>query len=279
MGTVTQCLAALATDAGAVVRTSAPAAAVLHEGGAVGGVALEDGTVLPADEVVLACDPWRSVDLLGADAVPDLAGRLAGWAERPGTTLKVNLALRDLPTFTALPERLGQHGATVHLLPAGEDPEAAVARAHAEAMAGDLPDDPPLEVYCHTAIDPSLQDADGHHSAALFVQWVPNEPTAGAWDDVAPAYVAHLLANAARYAPDLPDLVVDVDVVHPAEIARRFGITGGNIFHVDNTFALTDRVPTRLEVGGVVAAGAGCHPAGSVIGAAGHNAARALLDG
>jgi phytoene dehydrogenase-like protein len=26
-------------------------------------------------------------------------------------------------------------------------------------------------------------------------------------------------------------------------------------------------------------AGAGCHPAGSVIGAAGHNAARALLDG
>ncbi|MFP5308094.1 MAG: phytoene desaturase family protein [Actinomycetes bacterium] len=279
MGTVTQRLAALATAAGAEVRTSAPAVAVHTRGGAeVTGVALADGTVLPVDEVVLACDPWRAVDLLGAEVVPDLAGRLDDWAARPGTTLKVNLALTDLPTFTALPERVGQHGATVHLLPAGDDAEAAVETAHAAAMAGDLPDDPPLEVYGHTVVDPSLQDAAGHHSAALFVQWVPNEPTAGAWDDVAPGYVEHLLGNAARYAPDLPGLVADVDVVHPAEIARRFGITGGNIFHVDNTFALTDRVPTHLGVGGVVAAGAGCHPAGSVIGAAGHNAARALLD-
>jgi phytoene dehydrogenase-like protein len=36
-------------------------------------------------------------------------------------------------------------------------------------------------------------------------------------------------------------------------------------------------MPYRVGVDGVYAAGAGCHPAGSVIGCAGHNAAHALL--
>jgi len=31
--------------------------------------------------------------------------------------MKVNLALRDLPTFTCLPEPVGQHFCTTHLLP------------------------------------------------------------------------------------------------------------------------------------------------------------------
>jgi phytoene dehydrogenase-like protein len=38
-----------------------------------------------------------------------------------------------------------------------------------------------------------------------------------------------------------------------------------------------DRLPYRLPVAGLYACGAGCHPAGSVVGAAGHNAANAVL--
>jgi phytoene dehydrogenase-like protein len=37
-------------------------------------------------------------------------------------------------------------------------------------------------------------------------------------------------------------------------------------------------MPYRTGVDGLYAASAGCHPAGSVIGAAGHNAARAAAD-
>lgn len=34
-----------------------------------------------------------------------------------GTTMKINLALSDYPRFTCLPERIGQHRTTIHLLP------------------------------------------------------------------------------------------------------------------------------------------------------------------
>ena len=63
----------------------------------------------------------------------------------------------------------------------------------------------------------------------------------------------------------------------PPKIESHFGITAGHIHHVDNSFGFSDRLPYRLGVDGLYACGAGCHPAGSVIGAAGRNAARLLL--
>jgi phytoene dehydrogenase-like protein len=55
------------------------------------------------------------------------------------------------------------------------------------------------------------------------------------------------------------------------------GITGGHIHHVDNTFGFDDRLPYAQPLSGLYSCSAGCHPAGSVIGAAGHNAARRVL--
>jgi len=46
-----------------------------------------------------------------------------------------------------------------------------------------------------------------------------------------------------------------------------------------NRFGFADRLPYDLPVEGLYACGAGCHPAGSVIGAAGYNAAREALAG
>ena len=60
-------------------------------------------------------------------------------------------------------------------------------------------------------------------------------------------------------------------------IEAHFGITGGHIHHMDNTISFTDRMPYATGVPGLYAGSAGCHPAGSVIGAAGHNAARRIL--
>jgi phytoene dehydrogenase-like protein len=106
---------------------------------------------------------------------------------------------------------------------------------------------------------------------------VPHQPAGSTWDAERERYVDRLLAFAEEYAPGLRALVVDVDALAPPDIERRFGITHGNIDHVDNAVAFADRVPYRTGVDGVYAAGAGCHPAGSVIGCAGHNAARAVL--
>jgi phytoene dehydrogenase-like protein len=194
--------------------------------------------------------------------------------------MKVNLALAGLPRFAALPEPRGQHSTTVHLLP---EPAAdgsvltSLRMAFDAASSGLLHPLPPVEWYLHSLLDPSLRDGAGRHSSAFFVQGVPHTPVDSTWDREKGAYVERLIAFAELYAPGLSGLVVDVHALTPPEIESHFGIIHGNIDHVDNAIAFADRVPYRVGVDGVYAGAAGCHPAGSVIGCAGHNAAQAIL--
>jgi phytoene dehydrogenase-like protein len=80
-----------------------------------------------------------------------------------------------------------------------------------------------------------------------------------------------------RYAPGTSDLVADTFPLTPPGIEEHFGITGGHIHHVDNTVAFDERMPYATGLDGLYAGSAGAHPAGSVIGAAGHNAAQRIL--
>ena len=278
MGAVSDAFATAAARAGATLLTSAEVSEVTVTGGATAGIALADGREFPARAVLAACDPWRAAELAG-DAVPrELTDRLAR-VRRPGSTLKLNLALRDLPRLAASPDGSpSPWGATVHLLPdADGHPLDALRTMWRDVRAGRLPDFPTMEWYVHTAVDPSLQDPGGHHSSALFVQSVPYEPAGTTWDEALDPYVAHLLALADRFAPGTSDLVADVYPLTPPGIERHFGITGGHIHHVDNTVAFADRVPYATGLDGYYAGAAGCHPAGSVIGAAGYNSARRIL--
>jgi phytoene dehydrogenase-like protein len=80
-------------------------------------------------------------------------------------------------------------------------------------------------------------------------------------------FVGRLLDICDRFAPGTSALVDDILTLTPPKIES----------HVDNSFGFADRLPYRLPVAGLYACGAGCHPAGSVVGAAGHNAANAVL--
>ncbi|HXM54422.1 MAG TPA: NAD(P)/FAD-dependent oxidoreductase [Candidatus Dormibacteraeota bacterium] len=281
MGTVTRTIAERAAAAGAEIRCDVAVERIALERGAAGGVVTERGEELGARAVLVATDPFRLPGLLGEACPEKLRRRIDGCtADSLGQTMKVNLALAGLPRFAALPEPRGQHSTTVHLLPepaADGGVLAAIRAAFDAAAAGRLDPLPPVEWYLHSLLDPSLRDGAGRHSSAFFVQGVPHTPAGSSWEAEKDAYVARLLAFAERYAPGLRELVVDVHALAPPDIERHFGITHGNIDHVDNAVAFADRMPYRTGVPGVYAGAAGCHPAGSVIGCAGHNAARALL--
>ncbi|TMB05273.1 MAG: NAD(P)/FAD-dependent oxidoreductase [Deltaproteobacteria bacterium] len=239
MGTVTRTIADAARDAGARIETSRAVRRIQLERGAAAGVQLEDGG--------------------------------------ESTTLKVNLALRDLPRFSCLPADRGQFGSTMHLLPDEGQVMAAMRAAFADVKAGRLPEFPTIEWYVHTTVDPSLRDAEGRHNSALFVQWVPYALRGTTWEAEEARYVQHLLSLCDRFAPGTSDLVVDTFPLTPPKIERHFGISRGHIHHVDNSFGFADRLPYTTPVQGLYSASAGCHPAGSVIGAAGHNAAARVL--
>jgi phytoene dehydrogenase-like protein len=278
MGTVTRTLAEAAVKAGATIRLDAEVGHLTFAGGAVTGVSTVDGREHPARAVLVCTDVFRLPGLLGEHTPAPLKSTVDGWARvSGGQTMKVNLALAGLPRFAALPEDRGQHGTTVHLLPEEAGVLDALRTAFDDAAAGRLPAAPPLEWYLHSTVDTSLQDAAGNHSSALFVQGVPHEVAGSSWRQAKPGYVDTLLDLVERYAPGTRDLLVDVSALAPPDIADHFGITGGNIFHVNNSISFTDRMPYATGVPGVYAGAAGCFPAGSVIGAAGHNAANRIL--
>ncbi|MBA2320013.1 MAG: NAD(P)/FAD-dependent oxidoreductase [Deltaproteobacteria bacterium] len=273
MGTITQRLAERARAEGAEIEVDRPVARVVVEGGHAVGVALKDGDEVRAKVVLSNADPFTMRDLVGRERFPaDHNARLDGY-ERKGTTFKVNLALSGLPRFTCLPEDRGQFGPTIHLLPDERDVMRSLHDGFADVAAGRLPEFPTVEWYIHSTIDPTVRDAKGHHSSALFVQWVPYELSGTTWEAEETRYVAHLLSICDRFAPGTSDLVVDTFPLHPQKIEQYFGIRWGHIHHVDNSFGFSDRLPYAQPLAGLYSCSAGTHPAGSVIGAAGHNAA------
>lgn len=277
MGRITSELARLAREAGAEILTGAGVQKISVSDGQARGVVLHDEREMQAAVILSNSDPFRLRALAGAENfTPELNARLDNF-KRTGTTLKVNLALDRLPVFKCLPEDRGQHNATIHLLPQGADVIAQVRRGFEQVRGGRLADFPTIEWYIHTQADPTLQDDRGRHNSAFFVQWVPYELKDTTWEAEETRYVKHLFDIADSFAPGFSDSVADVFTLTPKKIEQHFGISYGHIHHVDNSFGFDQRMPYRTSIAGLYSCSAGCHPAGSVIGAAGHNAARCVL--
>ena len=277
MGTVTSRIADAARAAGAKIETGRGVQRILVERGQARGVVLSDGTELRASAVVVNADPFRTRELVDRASLPAaFHAKVDAW-ERPGSTFKVNLALKGVPRFTCLPEDRNQYSSTIHLLPDEKDVLRLLREGFDAVKAGKLAEFPTIEWYIHTTVDSSLKDEAGHHNSALFVQWVPMELSGTTWEAEEDRYVKHLLSICDRFAPGTSELVVDTFPLHPKKIEQHFGIRNGHIHHVDNSFGFADRAPYAWPLPGLYSCSAGTHPAGSVIGAAGHNAAMRVL--
>jgi phytoene dehydrogenase-like protein len=277
MGSISRELARLAAEAGARIWTGAGVQHIITRGEQVVGVVLGDGREIDTHVVISNADPFRMRTLVGQEKFPLAFNAKLDNFQRYGTTFKVNLALDRLPTFQCLPTNCGQHHATIHLLPQGQDVISHIRQGFEKVQAGELAEFPPIEWYMHTPADPTLQDDQGRHSAAFFVQWVPYELKHKRWEDEEGHYVKHLLSIADQFAPGFSSSVVDAFTLTPKKIEQHFGISYGHIHHVDNTFGFDQRMPYATPITGLYSCSAGCHPAGSVIGAAGHNATMRVL--
>ncbi|MGH7329980.1 MAG: phytoene desaturase family protein, partial [Polyangiaceae bacterium] len=245
MGTVSGTFADAAKKAGATIETSAGVEKILRNGNQATGVSLKDGREIKAKTVVVNADPFRMQGMLGRSELPaEYNQRIDGY-RKDGSTMKVNMALKGLPKFTCLPEDRGQFQTTIHLLPEEKDVIASLKNGFADVQKGKLAEFPTIEWYIHTTVDKSLQDAEGHHNSALFVQWVPFEIAGSSWEKEEERYVRHLLSICDRFAPGTSDLVVDTFPLHPKKIEEHFGISRGHIHHVDNAFGFSDRLPYK----------------------------------
>jgi phytoene dehydrogenase-like protein len=277
MGTVPVILARELARHGGRIVTRAPVAELLVRDARACGVRLTDGRELEAKSVIVNADPFTMLELVPEGAWPSAYLARVKAMAKPGSTLKLNLALERMPGFRCLPELPPAFGPTIHLLPEEGRVLEALREAFDDACSGRLPDFPSIEWYVHSSIDPALTDERGRLSSALFVQWVPYELIGSSWQTEGERYARHLLSICDRFAPGTSELVADWQILPPPAIEARFGIRGGHIHHIDNSFGFADRLPHATPIEGLYSASAGTHPGGSVIGCAGFLAARRCL--
>ncbi|MBI4491386.1 MAG: NAD(P)/FAD-dependent oxidoreductase [Chloroflexi bacterium] len=282
MGAISEALALSAQAHGAEVQTSAEVVRVLVRDGQAHGVALRDGTELQARVVVSNADPKRTfLGLVGREQLPaDFADQIEAF-KCAGVSFKVNLALGELPSYTALPgAALGpQHRGTTHLCPSLEYLE----RAWDDAKYGAPSHAPLLELTIPTAYDPDLAPP-GKHLLSIFVQYAPYRLREGTWCEHKDRFVQRVIDVLAEYAPNIRSAIEHVHALSPLDLEQEYGMTGGNIFHgelsLDQLFFLRPaagwaRYATPIR--NLYLCGSGTHPGGGVTGAPGHNAAREIL--
>ena len=281
MGAVSNAIADSARASGAVIRTNAPVEKIIVKNGRAAGVVLTGGEEIDAPIVASNLDPRRTfLHLVEESALPaDFVGGIRRFRSE-GTSLKMNLALSGLPEFTAFPGAPGpQHRATMHLCPSIEYVE----RAWDDAKYGRPSRSPLIEMTIPTLYDASLAPP-GHHIMGIFLQYAPYTLKGADWDAEREPYADRVLDVIQEYCPNIRDIVVERQTLTPLDLERRFGLTGGNIFHgemsLDQMFAmrpLAGWAKYRTPIKGLYLCGSGAHPGGGVMGAPGHNAAREIL--
>lgn len=264
-----------AKAAGVVFSTGTAVTQILVEGNAVGGVVLDDGRILRASAVVSSADPWRLRALVSPAHLPaDYMRRMDAWV-RPGGMAKLLVALGELPKFACLPEDRGQHRATTFLLP--DDGVRGLGRAFADASAGRVPTDAPIELVFPNVSDAQLRDPDGRESVSMLIPWTPYDVAGSTWSAEEERFTSALLDKLEAVAPGARASVVDAVLLHPKKLETHFGVTRGALNHVDDTVLFGDRLPPTTPISGLYTCGRGCGPAAGVVGVAGLNAARRVL--
>jgi phytoene dehydrogenase-like protein len=283
MGAITAAMRAEAEALGAEVRTDAEVAEVLVEHGRAAGVRLADGAAFRARQVAANVGP----KLLFLELVD--SGHLDGEflrrvrAYRMGSaSFRMNVALSELPSFTCRPgtDPAMHHQSGVVIGPTLDYLE----HAYLDAREFGWSRRPVVEMLMPSTLDDSLAPP-GHHVASLFCQhFAPQLPGGASWDDHREAAADAVIDAVTAFAPNFRDAVIARQIHSPLDLERKFGLTGGDIFHgalgLDQLWSnrpVMGYADYRTPIAGLYLCGSGAHPGGGVTGIPGHNAAREML--
>jgi phytoene dehydrogenase-like protein len=285
MGIVTQLMADAAREAGATIRVGAEVDHVEVVGGRAVGVALASGEEIAARVVLSNADPKRTfLGLLAPEHLPDdFLARVRGYKTQ-GASMKINLAVSELPSFAADLRAGGGVVRDYHrgliqitkLLSALDvDQETASAGVPAER--------PHVELCIPTVHDPSLAP-EGAHVVTIGVRSQPYGLADAQWDDIKDKVADRVIDDMGAFIPNLPGSILHREILSPLDLERRLGLTGGHHMHgdmsPDQLFFLRPVRGSggyRTPIAGLYLCGAGTHPGGGVSGANGTIASKVVL--
>jgi phytoene dehydrogenase-like protein len=283
MGGLANSLEGACRDLGVDIRREAPVKQILVQNGRVMGVQLADDTLLEAPVIASSIDANQTfLRLVDAADLPSEFCAAVKAIDYSSASLKINVALSELPEFTCLPGKsvMAHHRGTIHI---GETLDT-MERAFDDAKYGWPSTEPILEITIPSSVDPTLAP-EGQHVMNLFVQYAPYKLAGGkSWDDLKEDFADRCWELLCRYAPNMKDAVTHRQVLSPVDLERTFGLTGGNImqgamiptqlFSMRPVAGWSDH---RTPIAGLYLCGAASHPGGGVMGACGRNAAVEIL--
>lgn len=278
MGSISEELAKVARESGVTIRTGMPVCRIVIDNGRVAGVETDNGERFDSMTVISNADPKRTImELVGARHVETGFVHRIHHLRMRGNAAKLHLALDVLPEIPGL----SRHEYAERIVIAPD--EHYVERAFNPAKYGESSPDPVLEITFPSYRDTSLAPT-GKHVMSAVVQYAPYE-LKGGWTDAArQQFEAATIRTIERYMPDIAQRITASELLTPADIEREFHITGGHWHHGELTLdqflfvrPVCGAAQYRMPVDGLYLCGAGAHPGGGVSGAAGRNAARAIL--
>jgi phytoene dehydrogenase-like protein len=283
MGAITQAMARACAERGVEIRTNATVSEILVEKGRAAGVVTGGGERIAARAVVSNLHPKLTFEqLLRSDALPaEFRARIASYRSGSGS-FRMNLALSELPSFSALPGRAPaeHHGSGIVIAPS----LAYMERAFFDARLSGWSAAPIVEMLIPSTLDDSLAPP-GAHVASLFCQHVaPMLPDGRSWDDARETVADLMIETVETYAPGFKTSVIARQILTPLDLERDFGLVGGDIFHgqlsLDQLYSarpVLGHADYRSPIPGLYMCGASTHPGGGVTGLPGMNAAREMI--
>jgi phytoene dehydrogenase-like protein len=244
--------------------------------GAAAGVVLADGDSILARRIAASCDPKTLfLDLIRRGLLPLAFERRVEVIRARGTTAKVHLALSRRLEFSSRPGERFERARTSGTL---DDLE----RAFDPVKYRRASERPLLDIFIPTVAQPDLAPADGD-VVSMLVHFAPHDVDGG-WTEAARERLGDAaVAELSRLAPGVRAAVVGREVLTPADIAARYGASGGHIHHVEHALDQLVIRPTietmryATPVPNLFLCGSGAHPGGGLTGAPGALAAAAIL--
>src|SRR5579872_4675279 len=230
MGAITAAMARACAERGVELRVNSEVREILIEKGRVIGVAIANGERIAARAVVSNLHPKLTYEkLLDPAALPaDFRARIAAYRSGSGS-FRMNLALGELPSFSALPgrEAAEHHGSGIVIAPH----LAYMERAYFDARLKGWSAEPIIEMLIPSTLDDSLAPP-GRHVASLFCQHVaPQLPNGESWDAHRERVADLMIDTVNGYAPNFKAAVLGRQILSPLDLERTFGLVGGDIMH------------------------------------------------
>ena len=231
------------------------------------------------------------------NAGPRTFARLLGrtWQPAPedvGSVVKINMLLRKLPELRATEVTAEDaFGGTFHL----DEGYQQMQHSWQQAAAGQLPDPPPGELYCHSLTDPSILSpelqAQGFHTLTLFGLDLP-------WTLFEIDHDARRQIVLQRYLDGLTRLCTGpfedclardasgrpcIEIHTPQDLQQELDLDLGNIFHNQPSWFFTDDADragqwgVETDLPGIFCTGSSAHRGGAVSGIPGYATARCIL--